>query len=186
MNFSIGDPTDIAILQFIEELFGGLIDFQTLHPKVYEIPFNSVNKFQVSVHESAQGFRIIMKGAPELILKRCSTIYIDDQSKPMNDYWFNKSNQFIHQMTSSGHRVIGYCDLILDPEMYPKNFDFIINEVGIPNFPIESGMRFLGLISMKDPLRPNTFQAVKKCRSAGIKVTMVTGKSFFLVCFVLI
>lgn len=100
----------------------------------------------------------------------------------MNAYWFKKSNQFVDQMTRSGHRVIGYCDLILDPEKYPKNFNFIINEVGVPNFPTDGGMRFLGLISLQDPLRPNTFQAVKKCRSAGIKVTMVTGKLAYISC----
>ena len=59
---SVGSPTDVAILRCIEDLFGSLIDFQKLHPKVYEIPFNSVNKFQLSIHESAEGYRIVMKG----------------------------------------------------------------------------------------------------------------------------
>ena len=176
---SIGDPTDIAILKCIEEKFGELIDFERLHPKVYEIPFNSVNKFQLTVHETAKGYRIIMKGAPELIIQRCSTVYMEDANQPMNETWINRSNYHINKMAGMGHRVIGYCDIILDPELYPKNFAFTINELGVPNFPLENNMQFLGIVSMYDPLRPNTLMAVKRCRLAKIKVIMITGRVFY-------
>ncbi len=171
----VGDPTDIAILRFIESLFGGLIDYQKLHPKVYEIPFNPINKFHMSIHESREGYRIVMKGAPELILERCSTIYIDEKSIAMTPAWEKKAHNYLTEMASKGHRVIGYCDSILDPAQYPKSYDFKISELGVPNFPIGRDMRFLGLISMLDTLRPNTRSAVRKCKLAGIRVIMITG-----------
>lgn len=166
---------DIAILQYIEDLFGNLIDYHTLHPKVYEIPFNSTNKFHLSIHETAAGYRIVMKGAPELIIKRCSTIFINDKDVKMTQFWLKRFNKYLTEMTKKGQCAIGYCDFMLDRYEYPKNFEFIINELGVPNFPITNTMRFLGLISMFDPLRPNTREAVKKCKSAGIRVIMITG-----------
>ena len=70
-----------------------------------------------------------------------------------------------------GERVIGFCDLLLPKDKYPPGFPFDADEA---NFPLEN-LRFLGLISMIDPPRAAVPDAVAKCRSAGIKVIMVTG-----------
>merc|ERR1719411_1839297 len=70
-----------------------------------------------------------------------------------------------------GERVLGFCHCWLDKEKFPEGFAFDADEV---NFPIE-GLRFVGLISMIDPPRAAVPDAVAKCRSAGIKVIMVTG-----------
>jgi sodium/potassium-transporting ATPase subunit alpha len=73
-----------------------------------------------------------------------------------------------------GERVLGFCDLILPTDKYPKGYQFDNENI---NFPITS-MRFVGLMSMIDPPRAAVPDAVAKCRSAGIKVIMVTGASF--------
>ena len=70
-----------------------------------------------------------------------------------------------------GERVIGFCDFLLPKDKYPPGFSFDADEA---NFPLEN-LRFLGLISMIDPPRAAVPDAVAKCRSAGIKVIMVTG-----------
>lgn len=70
-----------------------------------------------------------------------------------------------------GERVLGFCDKPLDPASFPPGFNF---DVENPNFPLD-GLRFVGLISMIDPPRAAVPDAVAKCRSAGIKVVMVTG-----------
>lgn len=70
-----------------------------------------------------------------------------------------------------GERVLGFCDLLLSSDKYPPGFKFNSDD---PNFPIEN-LRFVGLMSMIDPPRAAVPDAVAKCRSAGIKVIMVTG-----------
>ena len=70
-----------------------------------------------------------------------------------------------------GERVLGFCDFNLPIEPYPSGFQFDCDNV---NFPIEN-LRFLGMISMVDPPRAAVPDAVRKCRSAGIKIIMITG-----------
>merc|ERR1712218_571087 len=112
-----------------------------------------------------------MKGAPERILQRCSTIVIDGEEKTLDDDWKNSFENAYMELGGLGERVLGFCDFLLDAEKYPEGFAFDADEV---NFPIE-GLRFVGLMSMIDPPRAAVPDAVAKCRSAGIKVIMVTG-----------
>merc|ERR1711894_694003 len=70
-----------------------------------------------------------------------------------------------------GERVLGFCDYVLPKDDYPRGFAFDPDE---ENFPL-TGLRFVGLMSMIDPPRAAVPDAVGKCRSAGIKVIMVTG-----------
>jgi len=70
-----------------------------------------------------------------------------------------------------GERVLGFCDYTLPSDKFPVGFKFNSDD---PNFPVD-GLRFVGLMSMIDPPRAAVPDAVAKCRSAGIKVIMVTG-----------
>merc|ERR1712218_553264 len=70
-----------------------------------------------------------------------------------------------------GERVLGFCDFSLPANKYPIGYPFDPDE---ENFPL-NGLRFVGLMSMIDPPRAAVPDAVAKCRSAGIKVIMVTG-----------
>merc|ERR1711936_989630 len=87
------------------------------------------------------------------------------------DEWKDAFNQAYMELGGLGERVLGFCDFRLDDKKFPDGFAFDPDEV---NFPIE-GLRFVGLMSMIDPPRAAVPDAVNKCRSAGIKVIMVTG-----------
>merc|ERR1719210_2813189 len=89
----------------------------------------------------------------------------------MTDEWKDAFNHAYLELGGLGERVLGFCDFMLDEEEYPTGYPFDPDEA---NFPLE-GLRFAGLMSMIDPPRAAVPDAVAKCRSAGIKVIMVTG-----------
>merc|ERR1712142_975765 len=170
-----GDASEAAILKCTELSKGNVMDYRKRNKKVCEIPFNSTNKYQVSIHETEDAndnrYLLVMKGAPERILERCSTIVIDGRELPMNDEWKNAFETAYMELGGLGERVLGFCDFMLPADKFPVGFPFDPEEV---NFPCE-GLRFVGLMSMIDPPRAADPDAVLKCRSAGIKVIMVTG-----------
>merc|ERR1719427_37230 len=169
-----GDASEAAILKCTALSTGDVMAYRQRHVKVCEIPFNSTNKYAVSIHQQEGDdarYLIAMKGAPERILDCCSTILIKGKEEPLNDYWKGRFNEADMDLGGRGERVLGFCDFQLDAEKFPKGFKFDSDD---PNFPLE-GLRFVGLMSMIDPPRAAVPDAVMKCRSAGIKVIMVTG-----------
>ena len=72
---------------------GSVEQVRQRNPKVCEIPFNSTNKWQLSIHETDESdnrYLLVMKGAPERILDRCSTIMINGEELEMTEEWRNK------------------------------------------------------------------------------------------------
>lgn len=170
----LGDASESAILKCCELSFGGVAQYRLKNPKVVEIPFNSTNKYQVSVHTTDDGddrHLLVMKGAPERILERCSSIYVDGSDLELTEFWKTQFNNSYMDLGGLGERVLGFCDVRLDAKKNPKGFKFDAED---PNFQLKD-LRFLGLMSMIDPPRAAVPDAVEKCRSAGIKVIMVTG-----------
>jgi len=170
-----GDASEAAILKCTELSHGNVMDYRKKNTKVCEIPFNSTNKFQVSIHETEDKNDnrqlLVMKGAPERIVDRCSTIIVEGRELPMTEEWKNAFETAYMELGGLGERVLGFCDYMLPADKYPSGFPFDADDV---NFPLE-GLRFVGLMSMIDPPRAAVPDAVTKCRSAGIKVIMVTG-----------
>merc|ERR1711953_1582516 len=170
-----GDASEAAILKCTELTNGNVMEYRARNKKICEIPFNSTNKFQVSIHEqedkSDTRYLLVMKGAPERILQRCSTIVIDGTERPLTEDWKNAFETAYMELGGLGERVLGFCDFMLPEDKYPAGYPYDADE---ENFPLE-GLRFVGLMSMIDPPRAAVPDAVLKCRSAGIKVIMVTG-----------
>merc|ERR1712115_99632 len=170
-----GDASEAAILKCTELTNGNVMDYRAKNKKLVEIPFNSTNEFQVSIHETSDPDEkrslLVMKGAPERILQRCSTIVIDGTERPLTEDWKNAFETAYMELGGLGERVLGFCDYMLPADKYPAGYPYDADE---ENFPLE-GLRFVGLMSMIDPPRAAVPDAVLKCRSAGIKVIMVTG-----------
>merc|ERR1712147_349014 len=170
-----GDASEAAILKCTELSKGNIMDYRKRNKKVCEIPFNSANKYQNSIHETEDPndnrYLLVMKGAPERILERCSTIVVDGREMPLTEEWKNSFETAYMELGGLGERVLGFCDFMLPADKYPNGYPFDADDV---NFPVD-GLRFVGLMSMIDPPRAAVPDAVLKCRSAGIKVIMVTG-----------
>ncbi|CAF1019450.1 unnamed protein product [Rotaria sordida] len=164
----------------ISEWIGNVIKVRELNRKVCEIPFNSTNRYHASIHEVhtdietdniSRPYLLVMKGAPEQILERCSSIFINGANIEMNNYWRSEFQRSYMELASMGESVLGFCDLHLSSHDYPKDYQFDGEQV---NFPLDN-LRFLGLMSMIDPPKVAVPEAVAKCRSAGIKIIMMTS-----------
>lgn len=169
-----GDASESALLKCFELEVGPIGSFRQRYPKICEIPFNSTNKYQLSIHEQPdrEEYLLVMKGAPERILDCCCT-YLDSDGDevPVCQDFRDQFNSIYLELGGMGERVLGFASLNLNTHDFPRGFRF---DSDSPNFP-QHRLCFVGLISLIDPPRSNVPEAVEKCRTAGIKVIMVTG-----------
>ncbi|KAJ8013036.1 hypothetical protein DPEC_G00049140 [Dallia pectoralis] len=170
-----GDASESALLKSIELCCGSVKDMREKYMNIAEIPFNSTNKYQLSIHKNntpgESKHLLVMKGAPERILDRCSTILIEGKEHLLDEEMKESFQNAYEELGGLGERVLGFCHFQLPDEQFPEGFEFNCEEV---NFPQE-GLCFVGLMSLIDPPRAAVPDAVSKCRCAGIKVIMVTG-----------
>ena len=155
----VGDPTETALLQAAQTM--GLDRTRALdqHPRRDEIPFASEHQFMATLHGSR---RILMKGAVEAVLARCTSQQrADGSSEPLNRAAIEAA---VAAMARQGERVLAFAIGEADssqPELHPSQ--------------IAGDLEFLGLQGMLDPPRPEALDAVAACRQAGIRVKMITG-----------
>ncbi|XP_078282945.1 potassium-transporting ATPase alpha chain 2-like [Rhinoraja longicauda] len=171
----VGDASESALLKFSETVFGNVMEFRSENVKIFEIPFNSTNKFQLSIHKTNNPYDkrllLVMKGAPERILESCSTVMLQGREVPLDAEEIDVIQTAYIELGGLGERVLGFCHHYLPRDKYP---DLYIFDSDNRNFPI-SDLCFIGLLSLIDPPRSSVPDAVLKCRSAGIKVIMISG-----------
>ena len=169
----IGDATEAALLRFAEVSIGNAIGYRSQYKKVAEIPFNHNSKLQLSINETedGKGYIIVMKGAPELIWSKCSRLLLKGEEIPISKDLKLKYEDVYRKLCQIGERVIGLSHLYLPKDVFPIGYKFNTDDI---NFPTQN-FCFLGMVSLVDPPRPGVPEAIFKCRSAGIKVIMITG-----------
>lgn len=156
----VGEATEVAISNAAMEAGVSKSFLYDEMKRINDIPFDSKRKMMTTIHKYGNGYRIITKGAPDILLKRCSNCYSGGQIVPI----FSKKddiNEQNNQMAEKALRVIAvaYKDVEKLPEMQEMEKDLI----------------FCGLIGMIDPPREGVKEAVRTCRRAGIKTVMITG-----------
>lgn len=189
---TIGDASESSMIKFCQEK-KDVVEYRQENQKVKEIPFNSKNKYQLSIHKQQNDdnlpFLLVMKGAPERIVSRCQTIFLHGQEVPFTTELRQQVEKLQLDLSKRGMRVLGFCEKVLDQVEYPIDYvfntdnpnfpigeqDVDYNVIPVPNRKIEQGLCFLGLMALIDPPRPEVPVAVEKCKTAGIRVIMVTG-----------
>ncbi|KAI9346041.1 HAD-like domain-containing protein [Zopfochytrium polystomum] len=170
----IGDATESGLFRMAAQKLPDFDSVGKRFPKVFEIPFNSTNKWAMTFHKkrhAAGGLMLYIKGAPERILQLCSTIHDGLEVVPLTDGHKEKFNDVYTFMASKGHRVLAFGAAALPGDQYPDDYAFTKDPV---NFPVKD-FTFYGLVSLEDPPKHGVREAVGHCRAAGIKVMMVTG-----------
>ncbi|MFH1597501.1 MAG: HAD-IC family P-type ATPase [Patescibacteria group bacterium] len=162
----IGNPTERALLVAGNKLGLRKSELEKHYPRLDEIPFDSAKKYMVTLNKKdSQKNYVFMKGAPEKVLAMCSRI--DDDGKVIK-LTEEKRQQFLkrfEQLSSQGLRLLSFAYKEVSAGIH-QFVDF--QEWG-------EKLIFVGFVSIKDPLRPETKQAIKICRKAGLKPIMITG-----------
>ena len=147
-----GEPTEVAIVNKSIENGKNKKDLYNIMPRVSEIPFDSNRKMMTTIHKIGNRYRVITKGAPDILVNKCIKI---DKNKVQNDN-LNMANKALRVI------AVAYKDI----DNFPSKIDSDI---------IENNLTFVGLIGMIDPPREGVKEAVKTCKKAGIKTVMITG-----------
>ncbi|MBQ3409573.1 MAG: calcium-translocating P-type ATPase, PMCA-type [Clostridia bacterium] len=160
----LGDPTEIAIVQKANDLSKNRNDLYLKYPKINEIPFDSNRKLMTTIHKFGNKYRIITKGAPDILLERCTKVYDNGNIEELSYSSVNFLKKRNETMANKALRVIAvaYLDLDIIPQIIDSEF-------------AENNLIFVGLIAMMDPPREGVKEAVQKCKEAGIKIAMITG-----------
>eukprot|EP00095_Tigriopus_kingsejongensis_P006796 snap_masked-scaffold1064_size65302-processed-gene-0.1 protein:Tk06796 transcript:snap_masked-scaffold1064_size65302-processed-gene-0.1-mRNA-1 annotation:"sodium potassium-transporting atpase subunit alpha-like isoform x2" len=171
----MGTAIEAALLRNVEAVEGQSGTFRSLHPKVCEIPFNPIIKFQFSIHEchdyQQNGHLVTLIGDPEAILNRCASAFVNGQERSIDDDYITAFRYACSELGGLGERLVALADSRLPPMKYPPGFAFDPNNI---NFPL-SGFRMVGIMSLIDPPRASVPDSIAKCQAAGIKVIMMTG-----------
>jgi len=157
-----GDPTDVAIMMAAAKKSLQLTENLQIK-KITEFPFDSTRKRMSVVIKDNQQHYAIVKGAPDILLKRANRIEENGRIIRLDQQRRKKIELMINQMASKAYRTIALC---INPLQHP-------NRVKAED--VETGLVFIGLFAMIDPPRPEAKQAIKQCKEAGIKTVMITG-----------
>lgn len=159
---TLGDPTETAIADAAAKM--GLVkpDMEAESPRVLEVPFDSERKLMTTVHRSESGFRVYVKGAPDLLLDKCQKWLKDGRVRDLGASGRQLISEANIELAEKGLRVLGTA--------YKE-----ISGLPADAFALESNLIFAGLIGMVDPPREEAFAAVRKTIEAGIRPCMITG-----------
>ena len=153
----IGDPTELALIDLVHEYTKNDIEFKHTAVRTSELPFDSDRKL-MSISSLNH---IYTKGAPDVIIKRCSTILINGIKEPITKRHLDAIEKENQRCANNGLRVLGFA--------YK---DYRGKQVTLED---EHDLTFIGLVSLMDPPRIESQDAVAKCKIAGIKPIMITG-----------
>ena len=159
-NALIGDPTETA---FPRACRRGKGELEQAFPRVGEIPFTSARKMMTTAHRLAEGgYRIISKGAPDVLIARCTGMLQGNEVRPLSGAMKAK---LLSDNTALAERALRVLAVAY------KDVDWVPSD----DRETESALVFCGLIAMEDPPRPGVKEAVAQCRQAGILPVMITG-----------
>lgn len=146
-----GDTTEVALLNFARDQIVDIAQLQASLPRVHEWSFDSDRKRMSVAVQAGNKVRILSKGAPESILPLCSLTESDEQ----------KIKAEIDHFSSRGERLLALACREL--EQLEADVD------------VEQNLQFLGIITLADPPKQESMEAIKECQGSGIKVAMITG-----------
>ena len=163
-GLAIGEPTEAALVNYAASLGMKKNLMEQESPRIDEAPFDSSRKMMSTIHQTADGIVQYTKGAPDVILSRCTHYLENGEIHPMDDRKREEILSKNREMAGQALRVLAAS--LRRWEQRPES-----NQ---PEF-LEQQLTFVGLTGMIDPVRPEVKPAIDLCRTAGIRPIMITG-----------
>ena len=157
---AVGDPTELALLQMAETCDIQKKQSEQQYPRIGERSFDSVRKMMTTVHRGDGRDFAYTKGAPDVVLGRCTKIRINGSILPLGEAKRRRIQNALEEMSSQALRVLALA----------MKTDGTKEELLQ-----EEDLIFLGLVGMKDPIRPEAKDAVAKFKKASVQTVMITG-----------
>ncbi len=160
----LGDPTDASLLVYADENGYNRKELEEKNPRLLEIPLDSTRKRMTTVNQIGHDRYVLIKGAPEVLLQKCSQISGDDEVCSLKVEDTENTMKDLQEMTGNALRVLGFAYRKLGPEEDLEDKESL-----------EKDLIFAGLVGMMDPPREEAKQAIAQAKKAGIRVVMITG-----------
>lgn len=162
---NIGDPTETALVDVAFGMKFNKNDIETEFPRVKEVPFDSERKRMSTINRKENNqLQVNVKGGLDEVLSITTHISIHGNVRPITQEDIETIKKENHRMAQSALRVLAVAYKIIDT---------LPNEISAEE--IENNLIFIGLMGMIDPARPEVLEAVRKCKTAGIRPVMITG-----------
>lgn len=158
-----GDPTEGALIVAAAKAGLSKEVLDKKEPRIAEIPFSSERKRMTTIHKSNDKKFAYMKGAPEIILDKCSQILINGKVQKLTQEQRIDLQKVTEAMALQALRNLGFA------------YKEMLQDVDVFDEKIEEGFVFVGIMGMIDPPRDEVKDAISICRQAGIRVVMITG-----------
>ena len=157
----IGDPTEIALVNFSEKHDLPVEKMREKYQRLGEIPFDSDRKLMSTVHKIGDNYKMLTKGAVDVLSGRINEVKTMDGKRPFTAEDLAELKKVNTEFSQMGLRVLAVCERDVD------TVDISVDD--------EKDYILLGLVAMQDPPREESREAVRKCKTAGIRPIMITG-----------
>lgn len=157
----IGDPTEIALVNFSEKHDLPVEKMREKYQRLGEIPFDSDRKLMSTVHKIGGNYKMLTKGAVDVLSGRIDEVKTMDGKRPFTAEDLAELKKVNTEFSQMGLRVLAVCERDVD------TVDISVDD--------EKDYILLGLVAMQDPPREESAEAVRKCKTAGIRPIMITG-----------
>lgn len=162
----VGEATETALLRLVQDSGLGPDRLRAERPRLAELPFDSRHKFMASLHREGEEIRILIKGAPDVLLGRASHWLADAGILPLDEGARAAFAEENDQLANEAMRVLALAERRIPAQSFDPE---------APLLPLMQDLCLLGLVGIQDPPRPEAREAIRLCKAAGIQVKMITG-----------
>jgi len=161
---SVGEPTEAALVNHAMKIGLPKYELAAEQPRVAEAPFDSMRKMMSTIHQTDRGFIQYTKGACDMLLGRCTGYLKDGRVIPMTPEILDEIRRINKSYADQALRVLAAAY---------RTYDLLPEDTRPES--LEQSLILIGLYGMIDPCRPEVYDAIEKCRAAGIRPIMITG-----------